>query len=327
MNVKLLSRLKRSYNQVKGGVAPYFKCTPSTSEISGTKLVMTLLVKNEIDILKDNIDFHLARGVDFIIATDNNSSDGTLELLKLYRDEGVLHLIEEPSDGYYQEAWVNRMAKIAYEEYEADIIFHNDADEFWSPDSSNLKVELLRYPAVDLIKVKAKNIILADKGGEEVYPDDAKYAVVKALEKKRGQKSRLMSSNNIYLNRPHRKVMFKTAKGLIKVRQGNHRYYDEKNEYVSTRSREITIYHFPSRGMPHFLRKTVEGGVAYGNSDDLKSNMGEHWREWYKAYENGRLEEQYRSMVLSDDDAQRLMGFGVVEMNSFNPRKTLKKTH
>ncbi|MDH5545024.1 MAG: glycosyltransferase family 2 protein [Gammaproteobacteria bacterium] len=47
----------------------------------GNKLVMTLLVKDEIDIVKRTIDHHYASGVDFIVATDNESTDGTYELL------------------------------------------------------------------------------------------------------------------------------------------------------------------------------------------------------------------------------------------------------
>ena len=48
------------------------------------KLVMTLLVKNEDDIIEENIKFHLASGVDFIIATNNNSTDHTRDILLKY---------------------------------------------------------------------------------------------------------------------------------------------------------------------------------------------------------------------------------------------------
>ena len=37
------------------------------------KLVMTLVVRDEVDIIRQNIDFHLARGVDYLIAVDNGS--------------------------------------------------------------------------------------------------------------------------------------------------------------------------------------------------------------------------------------------------------------
>ncbi len=41
------------------------------------KLVMTLLVRDEQDIIRENIEFHLAQGVNFFVVTDNKSVDAT----------------------------------------------------------------------------------------------------------------------------------------------------------------------------------------------------------------------------------------------------------
>ena len=78
------------------------------------KLVMTLLVRDEADIVSSNIDFHLNHGVDFIIATDNLSVDGTTDILRAYERHGVLHYIDETDDNYAQHRWVTHMARLAY---------------------------------------------------------------------------------------------------------------------------------------------------------------------------------------------------------------------
>ena len=59
---------------------------------------MTLLVRNEEDIIRENIEFHLSQGVSYFIATDNRSIDGTADILREYEAKGVLHCSFEGSD-------------------------------------------------------------------------------------------------------------------------------------------------------------------------------------------------------------------------------------
>ena len=54
------------------------------------KVVMTLLARDEADIVDSWLDFHLNAGTDFVIATDNRSRDGTTEILERYAREGHL---------------------------------------------------------------------------------------------------------------------------------------------------------------------------------------------------------------------------------------------
>src|SRR5690606_14674176 len=87
--------------------------------IASMRLVMALLVRDEADIVRENLDFHFAQGVDFAVVMDNRSSDGTTEILEEYAARGLLRLIHQPGV-YDQEPWVNEMVHIAVHEEGAD---------------------------------------------------------------------------------------------------------------------------------------------------------------------------------------------------------------
>ena len=74
---------------------------------------MTLLVRDEADVVDAQLAFHLSAGVDFVIATDNASCDGTTEILERYERAGHLRLLREPGDQMRQAEWVTRMARLA----------------------------------------------------------------------------------------------------------------------------------------------------------------------------------------------------------------------
>lgn len=70
------------------------------------RLIMTLLVKNEEELLEKNLLFHKAMGVDAFIVTDNNSADGTYGIIEKYRRKGwVVDVIRETATGYEQKEW------------------------------------------------------------------------------------------------------------------------------------------------------------------------------------------------------------------------------
>ena len=54
------------------------------------KLIMTLVVRDEADILETQLRYHRAQGVDFFLVLDHRSLDNTREQLMDYEDKGWL---------------------------------------------------------------------------------------------------------------------------------------------------------------------------------------------------------------------------------------------
>jgi hypothetical protein len=110
------------------------------------RLVETLIVRDEADIVEAQISYHLNAGVDFVIATDHESRDGTTEILESFARQG--HLRRIPEQGPVLELeWRTRAARMAATEYEADWVMAADADEFWIPRVGTIKEILAAVPA------------------------------------------------------------------------------------------------------------------------------------------------------------------------------------
>jgi hypothetical protein len=111
------------------------------------KLVMTMVVqgRDPADLVDANLAFHLNAGVDFVVAADPESGEGTSEILELYRDEGYLHRL--PSAAPAAESSSTEMARLAVARYDADWVISSDADQFWWPRGESLKDVLGVIPA------------------------------------------------------------------------------------------------------------------------------------------------------------------------------------
>jgi hypothetical protein len=268
---------------------------------------MTLLVRDEEDIVRGNLEHHFSQGVDFVIATDNGSCDGTRTILEEYQASGRLLLIDEPAQDYSQYRWVNRMGELASLRYGAQAVFHCDADEFWIARSGNLKDSILAAP-VDVLSVNVKNVLLCDRGGRESYETDARWVVTNPL---RTSDAALDSrSINLYLFPYPPKVMFKTDKGALSVTMGNHGVTDTHVTQGGTD--DVVVLHYPVRSYECFVRKIVNGGAAYERNTEFDQGVGYQWRWWYQRYEEGAIDDEYRLLIVDESQVEELQTSGVI---------------
>lgn len=141
------------------------------------KLVMTLLVRDEADIIDAQIAFHLNAGADFVIATDNGSRDGTLDVLEAYARDGYLHLIRQEGENMQQIEWVSRMARLAATEFGADWVINSDADEFWCSHGAPIKTVLAEVPRrFDTVRAFMRNFV--PRPGDGFFADHMNVRLV-----------------------------------------------------------------------------------------------------------------------------------------------------
>ena len=76
-------------------------------------IVMTLVVRDDVDVIDACLAYHFRRGVDLVIATDHRSADGTTDVLRRHERDGRLRLLREDGEAFDQAGWVTRMARMA----------------------------------------------------------------------------------------------------------------------------------------------------------------------------------------------------------------------
>lgn len=241
------------------------------------KLVQTLVVRDEVDIIDAQIAYHLSAGVDFVIATDHDSEDGTLEILESYERRGMLQLFRER--GRVRESdWRTRMARAAANEHGADWVINTDADEFWVPRHGSLKDVLAAVPG-------AAGVVWATTCHFVPRPDDGAFFAERMTARFAGDAA-LNDPTSPY--RPHAKAAHR-ADPAIRIRFGSHRV-------VSARLKPLPawhpadVFHFPYRSLEQYERKTVRR--ARGDKP-----LGQYVKG-LQARDQGRMEGVYGGLVI-----------------------------
>ena len=233
------------------------------------KLIMTLLVRDEEDILQANIDFHLSLGVDFIIATDNLSADSTPSILKSYQAMGKLKYILEEDDNYSQHAWVTRMARMARLDYGADWVINNDADEFWWPRFGDLKSTFSSIPReYNVLQAERHNLVPRLETDKDLpFYATMTYQEVESL----NPVGKPLPPKQAHIGHPE-----------VAVRQGNHRMDDIGKQRVIHDL--IDIYHYPIRSYAQIENRIVQLGAALARNTELDRSLGGARRDLYEEY-------------------------------------------
>jgi hypothetical protein len=266
------------------------------------KLVLTVLARDEADVIDAQIGFHLNAGVDFVIATDNASQDGTTDILESYAREGRLHVIREPAEGLRQGEWVTRMARLAATDFGADWVINSDADEFWWPRGPSLKDVFAAVPS-------RYGIVQAFWRSFVPRPDDER-SFAERMTVRLSQQAPINDPTSFY--RPVIKVAHRADPAIV-VGRGNHGLVDSRFQPLRTWF-PVEVLHFPLRSRAQWTRKVELQGEAFTKHIE-RAGTGYHLKG-YDALRSGRIEQQHQALVVDDDAVERGLADGTLAVDT-----------
>ena len=270
-------------------------------------LVMTLLVRNEADILRENLHYHLEQGVDHFIVTANCSDDPTLKIIREFSDRNLATLIEEPSDDYQQARWVTRMAQLAATRFRAKWVINSDADEFWHSPIGNLGAFFRRQNFFTATVVANRHDFIARDLPERRFFETMHF--------------RKAVSNNA-LGQPLPPKVAHRAHRSTKVLEGNHGVDSPRLGFTS--NQRLEIWHFPIRNRKQYTKKIRDGTEALLRNKTAHPSTCDAWRrQYHELITTGKIT-YLETQILSDETISAQLKSGEL-ISDFRLRDTLRQ--
>lgn len=234
--------------------------------------VMTLMVRDEIDIIGDWLDYHLGQGLCRIIVTDNASADGTYELLRKYADADLIDLHQYVEHDKQQAMVVTGMAREAFTRYGADWVLNSDADEFWvTEDGSPLIHELAKLPR----EGKSYPVLVRNLFGQ---PLERGFSFDGAIYRDERPESELWS---LGIHSHPTQNLIHPGSAEVEVSQGNHFSNVEQAETLPE-DVKIEVLHFQVRSWEQYSTRVTVTGEGYARSPQLTPSPKHHTMRDYR---------------------------------------------
>lgn len=276
-------RAFRHFENTRGSINWQPRKTGKVESLTQAGLIM--MVKDESDIITQNLNHHYDLGFRFFCLLNNMSTDTTDEKIRSFiegHNDAIVLYIYDPIVGYYQSA---KMAIFSDSlvQYVKTIgvdlkwMFFIDADEFLTYCGSNADKGVSDFD--DLILNDESRIITmhwinaASMDVVEEFPEGYDpFVVFKKLDRK------LL---------PVVPKVALSIKSKLYPMMGNHfveNLSEPLNSVRSTAEIDWYIVHFQLRSLKHVKTKVINGGKAFKNSQGLEIH-GDHWKERSNLYE------------------------------------------
>jgi Glycosyl transferase family 2 len=272
---------------------------------------LMMMVKDECDIIRHNLEHHYGLGFRRFFIIDNGSTDGTSGLIEafraLHRDALVVCLFD-PLVGYYQQTKQNAFqifahSYLSHEDPPLDWIFTVDADEFITCCAADAAGAGTAFRAA-----------LADRHRKLMIFHWVQCTSDEIIETLNSPEPPL----EIYRHHWHKlapavpKVAFRAHHDIMTI-QGNHaaeRYPFSIDQAVVMAEAGFYLLHYPMRSIEQMRKKFANGGRAYEMTKGLAC-LGTNWKLTYRAMlEHGDtvLRQKFRNHIARGEPVQSMPG-------------------
>ncbi|SIQ07048.1 glycosyltransferase family 2 protein [Acidiphilium angustum] len=250
------------------------------------KAGIILLVKDEADIIGQNLVHHYQLGFRCFCLINNMSTDGTKEKIEDFRErhlDAFVLLVDDPVAGHYQSKKMMMYADV-FVKHAALVgcniawVFLIDADEFIAAENTySMQAAIEKFEGY-LNNYENKIIVFHWIHCASSLPKDVFDDKTNPFETFNKYTSRLLPVVP--------KISYRSDSDLA-IMEGNHFVRSitcPLNAVITAALGGWYIWHFSLRSRDHVRKKIINGGRAFEGTVGLESH-GEHWRERYSLYQ------------------------------------------
>jgi hypothetical protein len=212
------------------------------------------VARNEADVIATTLHHHLEQGFDGVIAVDNQSEDGTSDILRAAATQDPRVFVGTDSHTtHIHGAKMTHLAALAARAG-ADWVIPFDADEHWYARGMTVARLLRSLPAV-MVDAASHTAVPSQHTGRLAFGPDQSVRVTREADP------------------GWTKVAFRARRRPV-VGDGNHHVYGVYGPRVAG----LNVLHYPYRSLDQFRGK-VRAGAAAIKAAKLDPTAGAHWRE------------------------------------------------
>jgi hypothetical protein len=264
------------------------------------KVVMVMYVRDEEDVLEENLRAHAALGVDHFLIVDHKSADSTPEILNRYAEAGLVDWSRNDSDAFQhmESAWGTDLARRAAVEHDADWVLHADADEFWWPLTGDLKQALTQIPATYSAALAPRVEYVPRPDGPGSFAERLtvrqRFSRVHPKIAHRGHPRVEVPSGAHSVTVPG--AQGPPHVGRASLRVGGNRFEGSDRWSPTAPVWTMRLLHFPVRSSEQFARRVELALFATGRRSERRRTA-----EMLEAHREGRLDELFRQLAYDDE--------------------------